>query len=72
MGDDYDEARAMIERARRDDAQGRATRASIERQVAGGAEAAEHLHIGNGDTMWSFANRVLDAVQEDEKKRGEP
>ena len=72
MGDDYDEARAMIERARRDDAQGRATRASIERQVAGGAEAAEQVHIGKGDTMWSFANRVLDAVQEDETKRGEP
>ena len=67
MGDDYEEARAMIEEARRDDAQGRAMKASIEREVAGGAEAAEHVHIEKGDTMWSLANRVLDAVQEDEK-----
>ncbi len=61
MGDDYEEAR-------RDDTLGRATRASIERQVAGGAEAAGHVHIEKGDTMWSFANRVLDAVQDDEKR----
>ena len=72
MGDDYEQARTMIEEARRDDALGRATRASIERQVAGGAEAAEHVHIEKGDTMWSLANRVLDAVQEDEKKGREP
>ena len=71
VSDDYEEARAMIAEARRDDALGRATRASIERQVAGGAEAAEHVHIEKGDTMWSYANRVLDAVQEDEKG-GEP
>ncbi len=71
MSDEYKEARAMIEQARRDDAEGRAARASIERQVAGGAEAAEHVHIEKGDTMWSYANRVLDAVQEDEKG-GEP
>ncbi len=72
MSDDYERARTMIEEARRDDALGRAMRASIERQVAGGAEAAGHVHIEKGDTMWSFANRVLDAVQEDEKKGGEP
>ena len=72
MSDDSEKARAMIEQARRDDAQGRAMRAGIERQVAGGAEAAGHVHIEKGDTMWSFANRVLDAVQEDEKKGGEP
>ena len=34
MGDDYDEARVMIEQARRDDAQGRAMRASIEQRTA--------------------------------------
>ena len=68
MSDDYEEARAMIEVARRDDALGRAVKASIEQQVAGGMKAAEHVHIENGDTMWNFANRVLDAVQEDEKK----
>ena len=72
MGDDYEKARAMIERARRDDAQGRVVRAAIERQIAEGAEAAGHVHLEKGDTMWSFANRVLDAVQEDEKKGGEP
>ncbi len=72
MGDDYEEARAMVEEARRDDALGRATRASIERQIAGGAEAAEHVHIEKGDTLWSFANRVLDAVQEEETKGGDP
>ncbi len=70
MGDDDEEARAMIEQARRDDAQGRAMKASIERQIAGGVEAAEHVHIEKGDTMWSYANRVLDAVQQD-KKGGE-
>jgi hypothetical protein len=68
MGDDYEKARAVIERARRDDAQGRAVRAAIERQIAGGAEAAGHVHLEKGDTMWSFANRVLDAVQETEQR----
>ncbi len=72
MSDDYEEARAMVEEARRDDALGRATRASIERQIAGGAEAAEHVHIEKGDTMWSFANRVLDAVQDEENENREP
>ena len=72
MGDDYEEARTMIEEARRDDALGRATRASIERQVAGGAEAAGRVHIEKGDTMWSFANRVLDAMQYEENENGEP
>ena len=72
MSDDYEQARTMIEEARRGDALGRATRASIERQVAGGAEAAEHVHIEKGNTMWSFANRVLDAVQDEEKKGREP
>ncbi len=72
MSDDYEQARAMVEEARRDDALGRATRASIERQVAGGAEAAEHVHIEKGDTMWSFANRVLDAVQDEENENREP
>ena len=67
MSDDYERARAMIETARRDDALGRAMKASIEQQVAGGVEAAEHVHIEKGDTMWNFTNRVLDAVQEDEK-----
>ena len=71
MSDDYNEARAMIEEARRDDAQGRAMKASIEQQIAGGLEAAGHVHIEKGDTLWSFANRVLDAVQEDEGKDGE-
>ena len=71
MSDDYERARTVIEEARRDDALGRATRASIERQVAGGADAAGHVHIEKGDTMWSLANRVLDAVQEDEKKGGD-
>ncbi len=72
MSDDYEQARTMIEEARRDDAQGRATRASIERQVAAGVEAAEHVHIEEGDTMWSFANRVLDAVQDEENESREP
>ena len=73
MSDDYEDARAMIEAARRGDAQGRAMKASIERQIAGGAEEAEHVHLEKGDTMWSYANRVLDAVQEDEQRKdGEP
>ena len=72
MSDDYERARTMIEEARRDDALGRAMKASIERQIAGGVEAAGHVHIEKGDTLWSFANRVLDAVQEDETKGGEP
>jgi hypothetical protein len=72
MSDDYEQARTMVEEARRDDALGRATRASIERQVAGGAEAAEHVHIEKGDTMWSYANRVLDAVRDEENARREP
>ncbi len=72
MSDDYEEARAMIEAARRDDAQGRAMKASIERQIAGGVEAAEHVHIEKGDTMWSYANRVLDAVRDEENENGEP
>jgi hypothetical protein len=67
MGDDYERARAMIETARRDDALGRAMRASIEQRIAGGVEAAGHVHIEKGDTMWSFANRVLDAMQGGEK-----
>ena len=69
MSDDYEEARAMIEAARRDDARGRAVKAGIERRIAGGAEAAGHVHIEKGDTMWSFANRVLDAAQEVGKDR---
>ena len=72
MSDDYERARAMIETARRDDALGRAMKASIEQQIAGGTKAAEHVHLEKGDTLWSFANRVLDAVQEDETKGGEP
>ena len=68
MGDDYEKARATIERARRDDAQGRVVRAAIERQIAEGAEAAGHGHLEKGDAMWSLANRVLDAVQDDEKR----
>ena len=40
-----------------------AMKATIEQQIAGGAEAAGHVHIEKGDTMWSFAHRVLDAVQ---------
>ena len=68
MGDDDEEARAMIEQARRDDARGRVVRAAIERQIAEGAEAAGHVHLEKGDTMWSFAIRVLDAVQEAETK----
>ncbi len=72
MGDDYEKARAMIAGARRDDAPGQAMRATIEQQIAGGVEAAGHVHIEKGDTMWSLANRVLDAVQEDEKKDREP
>jgi hypothetical protein len=71
MGDDYDRARAMIETARRDDALGRAMRASIEQRIAGGVGAAGHVHIEKGDTMWSFANRVLDAAQ-DGAKGGAP
>ena len=70
MSDDYERARAMMETARRDDALGRAMKASIEQQIAGGTKAAEHVHIEKGDTMWSYANRVLDAVQQD-KKGGE-
>ena len=70
MGDDYEKARAMIAGARRDDAPGQAMKATIEQQIAGGVEAAGHVHIEKGDTMWSFANRVLDAVQEDERKDG--
>jgi hypothetical protein len=70
--DDYERARTMIEEARRDDALGRATRASIERQVAGGAEAAGHVHLEKGDTLWSFANRVLDAAQEEETEDRAP
>ena len=66
-------SRAGIEAARRGDALGRAMRASIERRIAGGVGAASgHVHIEKGDTMWSFANRVLDAVQEDGKKGGDP
>ena len=68
MSDDYEEARAVIEVARRDDALGRAMKASIEQQIAGGVKAAGHVHIEKGDTMWKFTNRVLDAAQEDEKK----
>ena len=45
-------------------------RATIEQQVAGGVEAAGHVHIEKGDTLWSFANRVLDAVQEGERNDG--
>ena len=64
MADDYERARAMIETARRCDALGRAKRASIERRIAGGVEgAAGHVHIEKGDTMWSFAIRVLDALR---------
>ncbi len=69
MSDDYEEARAVIEVARRDDALGRAMKAGIKQQIA---KAAEHVHIEKGDTMWSFANRVLDAAQEDEKMGGAP
>ena len=72
MSDDYEKARAMIAGARRDDAHGQAMKATIEQQIAGGVEAAEHVHIENGDTMWSFANRVLDAEQEDDRKDREP
>ncbi len=39
-------------------------KASIERRIAGGTKAAGHVHIEKGDTMWSFANRVLDAAQD--------
>ena len=72
MSDDYEQARAMIAGARRDDAHGQAMKATIEQQIAGGVEAAGHVHIEKGDTMWSFANRVLDAVQEDARKDSEP
>ena len=72
MSDDYEKARAMIAGARRDDAPGQAMKATIEQQMAGGVAAAGHIHIEKGDTLWSFANRVLDAVQEDERKDGEP
>jgi hypothetical protein len=68
MSDDYEKARAMIAGARRGDAPGQAMRATIEQQIAGGVEAAGHVHIEKGDTLWSLANRVLDAVQGDEKK----
>jgi hypothetical protein len=71
MGDDYDRARAMILTARRGDALGRAMRASIEQRIAGGAAAAGRVHLERGDTMWSFANRVLDAAQ-DGAKGGAP
>ena len=57
----------MIEQARRDDAQGRVVTAAIERQDAEGAEAAGHVHIEKGDTMWSLVNRVLDAAQDGAK-----
>lgn len=68
MGDDYERARAMILTARRGDALGRAMKASIEQRIVGGVGAASgHVHIEKGDTMWSFANRVLDAAQHDEK-----
>src|SRR3712207_8432195 len=51
--------------ARRGDALGRAMRASIEQRIAGGAEAAAgRVHLERGDTMWSFANRVLDRSEE--------
>ncbi|WP_343894529.1 hypothetical protein [Craurococcus roseus] len=69
MSDDYEKARAMIAGARRGDAPGQAMKATIEQQIAGGVEAAGHVHIEKGDTMWSFANRVLDAVQEKEKEQ---
>ena len=46
-------------------------RASIEQRIAGGMKAAGHVHFERGDTMWSFANRVLDAAQ-DGGKRGAP
>ena len=70
MGDEFDEARAMILTARRGDALGRAMRASIERRIAGGADPAGRVHLERGDTMWSFANRVLDAAgQGDAQKR---
>ena len=72
MGDDFDEARAMIDAARRGDAQGRAMKATIEWQIAGGTKGAGRVHIEQGDTLWSFANRVLDAAQEDGRKGGEP
>ena len=71
MSDDYERARAMIETARRDDALGRAMKASIEQQIAGGTKAAEHVHLEKGDTLWSFASRVLDAAQ-DGAKGGAP
>lgn len=69
MSDDYEKARAMIAGARRDDAPGQAMKATIEHQIAGGVEAAGHVHIEKGDTMWSFANRVLDAVKEKENEQ---
>ena len=67
MGDDYERARAMIETARRDDALGRAMRANIEQRIAVAVGAAGHVHIEKGDTMWSFANRVLDAARDSAK-----
>ena len=72
MSDDYERARAMIEAARRDNALGRAMKASIEQRIAGGVEAAGRVHIEKGDTLWSFANRVLDAAQEEGRTDGEP
>ena len=73
MSDDYERARAMIETARRDDALGRAMKASIEQRIADGVEgAAGHVHIEKGDTLWSFATRVLDAAQEEGRTDGEP
>ena len=67
----FDEARAMIETARRGDAVGRAVRASIARQIAGDAAAAGRVHLERGDTMWSFANRVLDAAAQPDERRGD-
>ena len=72
MSDDYEKARAMIAGARRDDAPGQAMKATIEQQIAGGVEAAGHVHIEKGDTLWSFASRVLDAARVDETKDREP
>jgi hypothetical protein len=71
MGDEFDEARAVIAVAGRGDALGRAMRASIERQIAGGAAADGRVHLERGDTMWSFANRVLDAAAQADERRGD-
>ena len=48
MSDDYERARAMIETARRDDALGRAMKASIEQRIAGGVEGAAGPDAGGG------------------------